>query len=98
MPDIDLGVATDWDSGDSHGRVKLTQGRGQSNPAKKDVVVSGPESIELSMNTNLSADHEVDKIYFTTHHGTTKKVVAVLDSFGNLSIAGKVFTNQGPLT
>lgn len=98
MPDIDLGVADDWEEGDFHGRVKLTQSRGQSNPAKKDVLVGSPVSIELSVNTNHSFEQETDKIYFTTHHGTTKKIVAVLDSNGNLSIAGKVFTNQGNLT
>ncbi|MFJ6252763.1 MULTISPECIES: DUF6342 family protein [unclassified Streptomyces] len=98
MPDIDLGEASDWLGGDIHGRVKLTQSRGQSNPARKDVLVGSPVSIELSVNTNLSASQEADKIYFTTHHGTTKKVIAVLDSNGQLSIAGKVFTNQGNLT
>ncbi|MBD0674341.1 DUF6342 family protein [Streptomyces sp. CBMA156] len=98
MPDIDLGVASDWTDGDYHGRVKLQQSPAGSNPAKKDVVVGSPVSIELSVNTNYSSSQEADKIYFTTHHGTTKKVIAVLDSNGNFSIAGKVFTNQGNLT
>ncbi|MEU9517727.1 DUF6342 family protein [Streptomyces sp. NPDC048224] len=40
MPDIGLGAANGWEDGDFHGRVKLTQSKGQSNPAKKDVVVA----------------------------------------------------------
>ncbi|TDT39665.1 hypothetical protein EV562_10335 [Streptomyces sp. BK208] len=98
MPDIDLGAADDWEDGDFHGRVKLTQSKGQSNPAKKDVVVGSPVSIELLVNTNLSSSQEADKIYFTAHHGSTKKVIAVIDSDGHMSIAGKVFPNQGYLT
>ncbi|MET8544944.1 DUF6342 family protein [Kitasatospora sp. NPDC004799] len=98
MPDIDLGVASDWTDGDYNGRVKLRQNPVLQSAAKKDVVVSTPTSIELSVNTNLEVDQRTDRIYFTTHYGTTKKVIAVLDSDGNLSIAGQVFTRQGNLT
>ncbi|GAA1403642.1 hypothetical protein GCM10009639_48730 [Kitasatospora putterlickiae] len=98
MPNVDLGVASDVKSGDYNGRIKLTQNRVDPHPAKKDVVISGPESIELSVNTNLSSSQEADKIYFTTHHGSTKHLVAVLDSNGNLSLAGRLITEQKNLT
>ncbi|MFJ6252762.1 MULTISPECIES: DUF6342 family protein [unclassified Streptomyces] len=98
MPDIDLGMASDVKTGDCNGRIKLTQNRVYSNPAKKDVVLSGPESIELSVNTNLSSSQEADKFYFTTHHGGTKVILAVLDSDGNLSLAGRLVTEQKNLT
>ncbi|MFH8882158.1 DUF6342 family protein [Streptomyces californicus] len=61
---------------------------------KKDVLISSPVSIELSVNTNHSSSQEADKIYFTTHHGSTKKIIAVLDSDGNLHIAGRLITDQ----
>ncbi|MBD0674342.1 DUF6342 family protein [Streptomyces sp. CBMA156] len=98
MPDIDLGVASDVKSGDSNARIKLVQNRVNANPAWKDVVISGPESIELAVNTNESTSQEADKVYFTTHHGSTKKLLAVLDSMGNLSLAGRLLTEQKNLT
>ncbi|MFD3553521.1 DUF6342 family protein [Streptomyces goshikiensis] len=96
MAEIDLGVASDWDEGDNHGRIKLRQS--QIAPSSKDVLISSPVSIELSVNTNFSTSQEADKIYFTTHHGSTKKVIAVLDSDGNLHIAGRLITEQKDLT
>ncbi|MFE9015059.1 DUF6342 family protein [Streptomyces cyaneofuscatus] len=98
MPDIDLGVASDWDEGDTHGRIKLRPNQVYPNSPKKDVLVSSPVSIELSVNTNHSSSQEADKIYFTTHHGSTKKIIAVLDSDGNLHIAGRLITDQKNLT
>ncbi|MBB6416854.1 DUF6342 family protein [Streptomyces sp. AK010] len=97
MPDIDLGVATDWNEGDTHGRVKLRQNQVYPNSPKKDVLISSPVSIELSVNSNYSTSQEADKIYFTTHHGSTKKIIAVLDSDGNLHIAGRLITEQKDL-
>ncbi|GAA2106249.1 hypothetical protein GCM10009759_44240 [Kitasatospora saccharophila] len=94
MPDIDLGVASDWDEGDYHGRVKLTGNRVYEGTPKKDVLVSGPQSIELSINTNLEVDRTKNKFYFTTYHGSTKTVIAILDSDGNLYLAGGVTQNQ----
>ncbi|MFH8434629.1 DUF6342 family protein [Streptomyces sp. NPDC018007] len=94
MADIDLGVASDWDEGDTHGRVKLRQNQVYKSSPKKDVLISSPVSIELSVNTNHSSSQEADKIYFTTHHGSTKKIIAVLDSDGNLHIAGRLITEQ----
>ncbi|MFJ7905981.1 DUF6342 family protein [Kitasatospora sp. NPDC096204] len=35
-----------------------------------------------------------DKFYFTTHHGDAKVVVAVLDSSGNLYLAGDLTEGQ----
>ncbi|MER7734794.1 DUF6342 family protein [Streptomyces erythrochromogenes] len=96
MAEIDLGVASDWDEGDNHGRIKLRQS--QIIPTSKDVLISSPVSIELSVNTNYSTSQEADKIYFTTHHGSTKKVIAVLDSDGNLHIAGRLITEQKDLS
>ncbi|MCX4804573.1 MULTISPECIES: DUF6342 family protein [unclassified Streptomyces] len=96
MAEIDLGVASDWDEGDNHGRIKLRQN--QIAPTSKDVLISSPVSIELSVNTNYSTSQEADKIYFTTHHGSTKKVIAVLDSDGNLHIAGRLITEQKDLS
>ncbi|MFF8373773.1 DUF6342 family protein [Streptomyces lydicus] len=98
MPDIDLGLASDWDEGDTHGRIKLRPNQIYPNSPKKDVLISSPVSIELSVNTNYSTSQEADKIYFTTHHGSTKKVIAVLDSDGNLHIAGRLITEQKDLS
>ncbi|MFJ6050441.1 DUF6342 family protein [Streptomyces sp. NPDC092307] len=98
MPDIDLGQASDWDEGDTHGRITLRQNQVYPNSPKKDVLISSPVSIELSVNTNFSSSQEADKIYFTTHHGSTKKVIAVLDSDGNLHIAGRLITEQKDLS
>ncbi|MEV6981552.1 DUF6342 family protein [Sphaerisporangium sp. NPDC051017] len=98
MPDIDLGLASDWEEGDTHGRVKLVQNRTYPNSPKRDVLVSSPVSIELSVNTNFSSSQESDKIYFTTHHGSTKKIIGILDSNGDLYIAGRVITDQKNLS
>ncbi|MEU5757644.1 DUF6342 family protein [Nocardia sp. NPDC047648] len=94
MGDIDLGLASDWEEGDTHGRVKLRQNQVYPTSPKKDVLISSPVSIELSVNTNFSSSQEADKIYFTTHHGTQKKIIAVLDSNGDLYVAGRVITGQ----
>jgi hypothetical protein len=94
MADIDLGVASDWDEGDTHARIKLRENQVYPNSPKKDVLISSPVSIELSVNTNHSTSQEADKIYFTTHHGSSKKIIAVLDSDGNLHIAGRLITEQ----
>ncbi len=32
------------------------------------------------MNSNQSSSQEMDKVYFVTHHGSTRKVVGILDS------------------
>ncbi|MFE9362648.1 DUF6342 family protein [Streptomyces sp. NPDC006978] len=97
MPDIDLGLATDWDEGDTHGRVKLRQNQVYPTSPKKDVLISSPVSIELSVNTNYSTSQEADKIYFTTHHGSRKKIIGILDSEGNLHIAGRLIQEQRDL-
>nr|WSS64170.1 DUF6342 family protein [Streptomyces sp. NBC_01177] len=97
MPDIDLGLATDWDEGDTHGRVKLRQNQVYPTSPKKDVLISSPVSIELSVNTNYSTSQEADKIYFTTHHGSRKKIIGILDSEGNLRIAGRLIQEQRDL-
>ncbi|MFI6219965.1 DUF6342 family protein [Nocardia salmonicida] len=94
MPDIDLGLATDWEEGDTHGRVKLRPNQVYKNSPKKDVLISSPVSVEISVNTNFSTSQEADKVYFTTHHGTQKKIIAVLDSNGDLYVAGRVITGQ----
>ncbi|WP_066939874.1 DUF6342 family protein [Microtetraspora fusca] len=96
MPDVDLGVATEWDEGDTHGRIKLRQNQIYPTSPKKGVLISSPMSIELSVNTNLSSSQEADKIYFTTHHGSQKKII--VDSSGNLHIAGQVKTGQTNMT
>ncbi|WP_067824717.1 DUF6342 family protein [Nocardia inohanensis] len=93
MADIDLGLATDWQEGDTHGRVKLSQNQCYPTSPKRDVLISGPNSIELSINTDLNSTQEADKVFFTTYWGETKKIVAILDSSGNLYIAGRL--NQG---
>ncbi|MCX4470530.1 DUF6342 family protein [Micromonospora sp. NBC_01655] len=94
MPDVDLGLATDWDEGDTHGRIKLRQNQCYPNSPKRDVLISSPVSIELSVNTNHSTSQEADKIFFTTYHGSQKKIIAILDSDGNLQIAGRVVEMQ----
>ncbi|WBB98719.1 MULTISPECIES: DUF6342 family protein [unclassified Solwaraspora] len=98
MPDVDLGLATDWDEGDTHGRIRLRQNQVYESSPKKDVLISSPVSIELSVNTNYSTSQEADKIFFTTHHGSQKKIIAVLDSAGNLYIAGRVIEGQTNLS
>ncbi|WBB56862.1 DUF6342 family protein [Verrucosispora sp. WMMD573] len=97
MPDVDLGLATDWDEGDTHGRIRLRQNQFYPDAPKKDVLISSPVSIELSVNTNYSTSQEADKIFFTTHHGSTKRIIAILDSEGNLQIAGRVMEMQRDL-
>ncbi|MGW4897356.1 DUF6342 family protein [Kitasatospora sp. NPDC004240] len=98
MADIDLGLASDWNEGDTHGRISLRPNQVYPNSPKKDVLISSPVSIELSVNTNFSSSQEADKIYFTTHHGSTKKIIAILDSDGNLHIAGRLITEQKDLS
>ncbi|MGI5154062.1 DUF6342 family protein [Microbispora sp. CA-102843] len=98
MPDIDLGQASNWDEGDFHGRIKLANNHFWNVPEQKDVVIGSPNSVEISVNTNFSSSQEMDKIYFTTHHGSTKKIIGVLDSDGNLYIAGQVITGQKNLS
>jgi len=98
MPELDLGLATDWDEGDTHGRVRLRQNQKYPSSPKKDVLISSPVSIELSVNTNYSTSQEADKIFFTTHHGCTKKVIGILDSQGNLSISGRLVEMQNNLS
>ncbi|MGW1992003.1 DUF6342 family protein [Embleya sp. NPDC001921] len=98
MTDIDLGQASDWNEGDTHARIKLRENQVYPGTDKKDVLISSPVSIELSVNTNYSSSQEADKIYFTTHHGSAKKIIAVLDSEGNLHIRGKVFSDQTDLS
>ncbi|MFJ9445301.1 DUF6342 family protein [Kitasatospora sp. NPDC101235] len=90
MPDIDLGEADNWTEGDWHGRVKLRQNQVYPTSPKRDLLISGPDSIELSINTNVEVDHAKNKFYFTTYHGDTKQIVAILDSDGNLYLAGNV--------
>ncbi|MEU0545100.1 DUF6342 family protein [Nocardia sp. NPDC005978] len=97
MPDIDLGLASDWEEGDTHGRVKLRPSEVYPNTPKKDVLISSPASIELSVNTNFSTSQEADKIFFTTYHGTQRKIIAILDSNGDLYIAGRVIAGQTDL-
>lgn len=48
------------------------------------MVISSPLGIELSVNTNNSTSQEGDRIVFSTFHGTEKKVIAILDSAGDL--------------
>ncbi|MFV2011672.1 MULTISPECIES: DUF6342 family protein [unclassified Micromonospora] len=98
MPDVDLGLATDWNEGDTHGRIRLRQNQVYESSPKKDVLISSPVSIELSVNTNYSTSQEADKIYFTTHYGSQKKIIAVLDSNGDLYIAGRVIEGQRNLS
>ncbi|MBD0707234.1 MULTISPECIES: DUF6342 family protein [unclassified Streptomyces] len=97
MADIDLGQASDWNEGDNHARISLTPSRVYPGTDKKDLVIGSPVSIELSVNTNHSSSQEADKVYFTTYHGSTKKLIAVLDSDGNLSIAGRLTVEQKDL-
>ncbi|MGV9408303.1 DUF6342 family protein [Nocardia sp. NPDC003693] len=37
------------------------------------------------------------RIFFTTHHGPQKKIIAILDSNGDLYIAGRVIAGQTDL-
>ncbi|WP_067824715.1 DUF6342 family protein [Nocardia inohanensis] len=90
MADIDLGIASDGSSGDTHGRVKLKQNEYYPQSPRKDVLISSPSSIELSVNTNWSTSQEANKFFFTTYHGSSKKIIGMLDSMGNLSIAGTI--------
>nr|WP_237418449.1 DUF6342 family protein [Actinomadura rayongensis] len=98
VADVDLGLASDWDEGDTHGRVRLRDNQVYPNTQKKDVVVSSPCSIELSVNTNYSTSQEADKVIFTTYHGTEKKIIAILDSNGDLYVAGRVIQQAGNLS
>ncbi|MEV3931214.1 DUF6342 family protein [Streptomyces sp. NPDC049944] len=97
MPELDLGIATDWMQAETHGRVRLVQNRKYPTSPKKDVQIVSPNSIEIQVNSDESTSTEADKVFFTTSYGTFKKVIAVLDSEGNLRIAGRVIENQGNL-
>ncbi|MFC8466003.1 DUF6342 family protein [Streptomyces sp. NPDC057250] len=94
MAELDLGQATAWEGGETHGRVKLVDNRVYRGTDKKDIAVIGPNSIEIQVNANQATSQEAAKIYFTTYHGSTKRTIACLDSDGNLRIAGKVITDQ----
>ncbi|SCF56531.1 DUF6342 family protein [Streptomyces sp. Ncost-T10-10d] len=94
MAELDLGPATDWNEGEPNGRVKLVQNQTYPGSAQKNVAVISPNSVEIVINSNTSSSQEMDKVYFVTHHGSTRKVVGILDSDGNLQIAGKLITDQ----
>ncbi|PWK61817.1 hypothetical protein BCL76_12623 [Streptomyces sp. CG 926] len=98
MPELDLGLATDWKEGEPNGKVKLTQTQTYPTSGHKNVAVISPNSVEIVMNSNFSSTQEMDKVYFVTHHGSTKKIVGILDSNGDLRIAGRVITDQKNLT
>jgi hypothetical protein len=98
MPDLDLGASTEWDEGDTHGRVKLAQNRTYPDGPEKDTVVSSPNSVEIALNTKHGTSQEAASVYFTTWHGDEKKVVGILDSDGNLRIAGQLSTGQHDLS
>ncbi|MFF0295353.1 DUF6342 family protein [Kitasatospora sp. NPDC004614] len=98
MAELDLGYAAEWGEGETHGRVKLVQNQVYRNSPKKDVAIMGPNSIEIEVNAGFASSQEAAEVYFTTHHGSTKKIVGILDSSGNLYVAGKVITDQKDLS
>ncbi|WP_097982995.1 DUF6342 family protein [Streptomyces sp. f150] len=95
MADVDLGLASDWPGKDDHGRVKLVQNRVYPTSPKKDVAVTSPNSVEIELNTIQNSTQEANKVYFTTYHGSQKVILAVLDSNGNLTIAGNLIQGKG---
>jgi hypothetical protein len=97
MPEVNLGVASDLGSGDRNARIVMAQNRHHNTPSEKDLVISGPHSIEFSVNTNLNYSQEADKIYFSTHRGSSHEIVAILASNGDLFLRGDVYENQGDL-
>ncbi|MFJ9203055.1 DUF6342 family protein [Streptomyces flaveolus] len=97
MAELDLGVATRWEEAETHGRVKLVDNRIYRDSPEKDVAIISPNSVEIVLNSNHSSSQESDKVYITTHHGSTKKILGILDSDGNLKIAGKLITDQKDL-
>jgi hypothetical protein len=88
--ELDLGLATDWDEGETHNRVKLVKNRHYDQEAKKDVLMTSPVSIELRVNTIFQESRESAKFFFTALDGGRKVVVAVLDSDGNLYLRGSL--------
>ncbi|MEV4189031.1 DUF6342 family protein [Streptosporangium canum] len=98
MPDVDLGIASDATQGDTHGRVKLQKIAKYPNSPKLDVAVTSPQSIEFLVNTNNETSFEAAKFIFTARFGRDLRVLAVLDSWGNLSLRGRVNENQTNLT
>ncbi|MGZ2361963.1 DUF6342 family protein [Streptomyces sp. 372A] len=98
MAELDLGVASRWEEAESHGRVKLVNNRIYPDSPEKDVAIISPNSVEIALNSNESTSQEADKVYITTQHGSMKKILAIIDSDGNLKIAGKVITDQKDLT
>ncbi|MFJ3175291.1 DUF6342 family protein [Streptomyces roseus] len=97
MADLDLGTATGWGEGESHGRVKLVENQIYKASPERNAAVISPNSVEIVMNSNFSTSQEADKHYFVTHHGSTKKIVGILDSNGDLRIAGRIITDQSDL-
>ena len=96
--DVDLGVCTDWTEGETHGRIVSRQNQKYPTSPKKDVLITSPVSIELRVNSNNSSSEEADKLFFTAGsidgRPEAKKIVGILDAYGNLSITGKVFEGQ----
>jgi hypothetical protein len=97
MAELNLGPATEWNDGEPNGKVKLVENRVYAGSPERNVAVISPNSVEIVMNSNQSSSQEMDKVYFVTHHGSTRKVVGILDSDGNLQIAGKLITDQKDL-
>lgn len=95
---IDMGIATDWEEGQAHNQIINRQNQKYKTTPKRDILIQSPVSIEFNVNSNLSNSQEADKIFFTTYHGSTKKIIGILDSNGNLFISGKVHENQGNLS
>ena len=96
--DVDLGVCTDWREGETHARIVSRQNQKFPHSPKKDILITSPVSIELRVNSNNSSTTEADKIFFTTGavdgRPEAKEVVGILDSRGNLFLAGQVFERQ----
>ncbi|MFJ9200948.1 DUF6342 family protein [Streptomyces flaveolus] len=72
MADIDLGVASDWDEGDTHGRVKLRQNQVYPNSPKKDVLIS---SLPRSRGHEYLAERTVPAGGVVFNPGTTPPIL-----------------------
>ena len=63
---------------------------------KENIQISTPLSVEININNNNAGVGPTftDEVVITTGSGEQKKVLAVIDVYGNMKIAGKLETEE----
>ncbi|MFF7456872.1 DUF6342 family protein [Kitasatospora sp. NPDC008115] len=57
-----------------------------------------PRNASIQRVSRTPPVHWSQRVFSTTYRGATRRVIGVLDSDGNLSIAGRLVTDQKNLT